>query len=381
MRLTRRSGGVLGSAVALVGVGNAAGYPLLIALGALAFGTVVAALAVTGRKPRLDVHREVYPDRVERGRPAYAQLRVRNPGTRHHPGFTAGDRVGTGVRLVTARPIAPGAEAVYHYPLPTGRRGRHQVGPLTLDRTDVLGLAAGRLSTGDTATLWVRPRTRPMVVVTAGQPRHHYEGPTTDRSLRGSFDLREIREYAVGDDVRHLHWTATAHTGQLMVRDYADPDQPSFTTLLDNRPEFPAGPLFEEAVDVAASLLSAAVRADHRCRLVTSGGLDVTVTDGIAGLGRVLDELCLLERTADTGRLLAPDMSGRSGGGNLVVVTSVASDADLAALAALRPRYAGVTVIAMGGHPGALRVPGATVLPVADAADAARRWNAVTGRW
>ncbi|MFC5112167.1 DUF58 domain-containing protein [Kibdelosporangium philippinense] len=57
--------------------------------------------------------------------------------------------------------------------------------------------------------------------------------------------------------VRHLHWKATARTGQLMIRDYADPQQPQFTVLLDNRQVIPAAPEFEEAVEVAASLVVA----------------------------------------------------------------------------------------------------------------------------
>jgi len=108
-----------------------------------------------------------------------------------------------------------------------------------------LGLAANRLSAGESTLLWVHPRTYPMGVSVAGHPRHHHEGRTTEKSLRGSFDLREVREYVVGDDVRHLHWKAAARTGQLMVRDYADPDQPRFTVLLDNRIEFPAAAVRE----------------------------------------------------------------------------------------------------------------------------------------
>ncbi|MFC5112166.1 hypothetical protein [Kibdelosporangium philippinense] len=44
----------------------------------IAIGAVVAALAVAGRKPRVEVARDVYPDRVERGSRAGLTLRVYN---------------------------------------------------------------------------------------------------------------------------------------------------------------------------------------------------------------------------------------------------------------------------------------------------------------
>jgi hypothetical protein len=68
----------------------------------------------------------------------------------------------------------------------------------------------------------------------------------------------------------------------------------------------------------------------------------------------------------------------RSGVGGLAVVTAGGTAADRAALAALRGRYSTVVVFVLGDA-GSLRgLPDTTVLPVANAADAARRWNAIT---
>ncbi|WP_020666168.1 DUF58 domain-containing protein [Amycolatopsis nigrescens] len=379
MRLTRRGVATLVAAVILFGAGHLAGYPVLLALAGASAGAVLAAVAVTTRRPGVVVTRGVYPDRVERGRPAFARLRVANPGTRAQAGFTAGDRVDTGFRSVSVRRLTPGSEAVYHYELPTRDRGRYQVGPLTLDRLDALRLGRSRLSTGDIATLWVHPRTHPIGAIDGGHPRHHHEGTSTDRSLLGSLDLREVREYIVGDEVRHLHWKATARTGRLMVRDYADPNQPRFTALLDNRREAPAGAAFEEAVDLAASLVVAAAKADRRCRLVTSCGVDVATAGGAPAVRQLLDQLSVLDRARDAGLPLWPGTLPRSGGGSLVVITSAVSPADRLALVAAKPHYSNVLVVALGiGESPA--VPGVSVLSAADAADAARRWNAVVAR-
>jgi uncharacterized protein (DUF58 family) len=228
------------------------------------------------------------------------------------------------------------------------------------------------MSIGGTATLWVYPRTHPIRAIAGGRPRHHHDGSGAE--LRGSLDLREVREYIPGDEVRHLHWKATARTGTLMIRDYADPDQPRFTALLDNR-ETVAPQVFEEAVELAASLLVAASTVDHRCRLVTPCGLDVATPGGPPAVRALLDELCVLDRTAAAG--LVPAAFTRGGGGILVVISAARSPADRAALAAIRPRYTDVIVVNLGPDASADPVPGAKSLHAKDAAEAAHRWQAV----
>jgi len=375
MRLTRRGIATLAAAVVLFALGEVAGYPVFLGLAAASVGAVLAALAVTGRRPRVEVTRRVYPDRVERGRPAFVELRVRNPNDRRQAAFTAIDRIGTTALPMAVRSLAPGVEVPYRNEVPTERRGRHEVGPLTLDRTDALGLAQRRLSLSGTTSLWVYPRVHPVRVFAAGRPRHHHEGAATEAALRGSLDLREVREYVVGDEVRHMHWKATARTGRLMIRDVVDPNQPQFTTLLDNRPEAPA---FEEAVELAASLLVAAAKADHRSRLVTSSGVDLATAAGTPAVVRtLLDELCALDRAGRSGLPLVPSALSRARGGSLVVISSAVSPADRATLVSMRSAYPDLVVITLGS---AVEVPGAKVLRASDAPDAVRRWQTVIAR-
>ncbi|MFC4858808.1 DUF58 domain-containing protein [Actinophytocola glycyrrhizae] len=377
-RLTRRGWVVLaGAAVAYV-AGEWAGFPLLRALAGAGIGAVLAALVVTARKPRVTVIREVYPDRVQRGRPAFARLRVHNASGRRHGGFVAGDRIDGGFHAVSVRPLAPGADAVYHYDLPTRRRGRFEVGPLTLERVDPLGLGRSRLSTGDTATLWVHPRTYPVRALVAGHPRHHHEGRTTDNSPHGSLDLRDVREYVPGDEVRHLHWKATARTGRLMVRDYVDPNQPRFTTLLDTRTDLVPPEVLEEAVDLTASLMRAAATEGYWCRLLTTSGSDLRLRGGQQTVRQLLDELCELAPVAG-GALVPPDLSrGPDRGGSLVVVLASARRDDLTAIAALRPHYASTVVVTIAGGTDTgvpVRIPNTQVIQAPNAKGGTRRWN------
>ncbi|ALG07030.1 DUF58 domain-containing protein [Kibdelosporangium phytohabitans] len=378
MRLTQRGTAMLVAAPVLLVSGWLAGFPVLIVLGAIAFCTVVAAVAVAGRKPRVAVVRDVHPDRVERGSRAGIVLRVRNPGARWQSAFTAVDRLGASTLRIAVRPLAPGAEQAYLNELPTWQRGKHEVGPLTLRRTDALGLGENTLFIGETATLWVYPRTLPVRSAASGLPLHHHDGAADETSPRGSLDIREVREYVPGDEVRHLHWKATARTGKLMIRDYADPRQPQFTVLLDNRPQIAAAPEFEEAVDVAASLVVAAAKADNRCQLATPSGVDVITTPGAVAVQRLLDELCVLDRTTETDLPLVPRALAQSWGGQFVVISSAVSAADQAALARVRSRYADLVVIALGNRDAA--VAGGKVLRAADAVDATRQWQTVIAR-
>jgi uncharacterized protein (DUF58 family) len=379
MRLTLRGTAVAVGSAVLLAVGEWAGYPLFRVLAVVGLTAVLAALVVTARGLRVEVAREVHPDRVERGRPALAKLRVRNTAPWRQRGFFARDRTGGGTRTVPVRALAPGAEAVHRYEVPTTTRGRMPVGPLTLHRVDPFGLARNRLTAGDTATLWVHPRTYPALARIGGFPRHHYEGTATNDKLRGSLDLRDVREYQSGDEVRNMHWKATARTGRLMVRDSADPDQPRFTVLLDTRAAALPPAAFEEAVDVAASLLGSAALAGHHSRLVTSGGADIATAGGPSAARRLLDELCLLRQDPD-GAVLAPGLLSAPAhqGGCLVVVTSGATD--LAALVGLRSRYSSFFVIALtpDGAPSRAVVPGARVLTAPDGREAVRRWNEVS---
>jgi uncharacterized protein (DUF58 family) len=372
MGLTARGWWTLAGAVVLVTLGLVAGYPVLVTLGAVAVGAVVAAVGVAGRRPRVEVIRELFPDRVERGGRAGVTLRVHNPGTRRQAGFTAVDRVGADRVTVAVRALPPRSEQSYLNELPTGRRGRHEVGPLSLRRADALGLGRSELLLGETATLWVYPKTHPISAVALGLPLHHHDGEATETSPRGSLDVREVRAYVPGDEVRHLHWKATARTGQLMIRDYADPHQPRFTVLLDNRRAIRT---FEEAVELAASLVVAAAGADHRCQLVTPDGLDVSTDSGSDAVQRYLEALCVVTHAEEADLPLVPAALARSGGGTLVVISSAVSAGDRAALAGVRSRYADVVVVSLDGA--APAVPGVRALGTVGAVDAIGQWQTV----
>ncbi len=226
----------------------------------------------------------------------------------------------------------------------------------------------------------MHPRRYPVQTPLSGHPRHHHEGPTTDPAMRGSMDLRAVREYTLGDEPRHIHWRATARTGQLMVCDYLDPAQPRFVVMLDTR----LGELdhdgFEAAVELTASLVYASAAHGHRTGLRTTTGLNVTTAGGLAASRELLDQLCEVTQVAAPRPWPQSVVGQLAPGGCLVYLSGGAAAADLGLIALFQRRFGQVVVVDLGRPPATASPPGVARIQARDAASAAAAWNAVVSR-
>ena len=109
------------------------------------------------------------------------------------------------------------------------------VGPLRVTRHDPLGLVAVARGHGETVRVWVHPRIHPLTAVPAGVARS-LDG-RVDRVPHGSITFDTLREYVIGDELRHVHWRTSARVGELMVREHLDTSLPRMVVLLDDRSE------------------------------------------------------------------------------------------------------------------------------------------------
>lgn len=272
MRLTGAGRGTLAAGAGLYATGVALGFPELTVAGAALLLLLVAALGWVLHPPSLSVSRQIEPVRVRRGSPALGLVRLQNAGRRRAPGLTVEDRAGDRSVALDVPSLPPGREFVSTYRLPTDRRGIFEVGPLVLAQTDPFGLIARRRSFGSAARIWVHPRSHPVPAARSG-PTIEMDGPMDDTAPEGTIAFQGLRPYIVGDDLRMVHWRTTARTGTLMVKKHVDTNRPQVVVLLDDRlSSYPARPGFEEAVEVAASLLEQAVRGGAPVRLDTVGG-------------------------------------------------------------------------------------------------------------
>ncbi|MDQ0424162.1 DUF58 domain-containing protein [Cellulomonas iranensis] len=280
---------VLGVAALVLGL--LARYPGLVALGVAALGLVLAALVGLALPTPLDVTHRVEPARTPRLAPAAAHVALRNASPWLPLEVAGTDHVaGRALPLAPVR-LAPRGTGEVEVPVPTDRRGLVPVGPFVLERRGLADLARARERRGGSSTLQVVPRLLAASAPPPGRRRGHVG--TQERVEHGGTDLVGLREYVPGDDLRRLHWASTARVGTPMVREDADPAQPHLTVLLDDRAaaygDDAAGDGFEEAVDVAASLVQACAADGAPVRCVTlTGRLDVEAPAGVPGSGEPL---------------------------------------------------------------------------------------------
>src|SRR5919205_1170234 len=120
-------------------------------------------------------------------------------------------------------------------------------------------------------------------------------------------DLHSLREYQPHDDVRHIHWKATARQGRLVVREFTAQDERRVHVVLDTFVEDDAEALrrFERAVTEAASLLTHFV--EERAEVRLSDGDD----ESRYGVGREHLYACLRRLALDAVARAEPDSLAR----------------------------------------------------------------------
>lgn len=355
---------------AVLAAGCLLGYGSLVVLGCAAVLAQLTGVITVAWRPPTDLVRDLSSQRVVRGDPAVCVLTVSAPSRWPVPKSVAVDRVGLREVAVAVPALRPYGVSTVTYRLDTERRGVFTVGPLRRRRGDLFGLAQATRWEGEPATLWVHPRTYPFAVVPAGRSRH-LEGPVADTALARSITFHRLRDYVPGDDLRHVHWRSTARTGQLMVREYIDTSLPATTVLLDTGTAAYAGrQAFEEAIEVAASAVNAAVRGGFPTALGTAGAY----TEGPA----FLDRLAEVEQDGDGGLpALAELLPPAPAGGMLIAVTGKVTPSDAALLHRLAQAYDHAVLFLLGDRAAPISTGGnLTVLSAADAVEACATWNA-----
>lgn len=288
--LTVRGTGALILAIGCFVVANEAGIAELQYFGILLLAVLATSIASLHLARRTEaVSRSLHPDVVNVGGDALVTVQVgmrtaipTPAGTWHdtvpkalaahaHGDFPA---LGSGLR---------GASRTIElsYTVSGVRRGIHSIGPLSVRSTDPFGLARRVTTFGDPTPVTVAPTVIDLPPLAdfagdAGGTLH-----TTTNQLGQGADNLVARPYVPGDSMRRVHWRATAHRGELMVRQEEQESTPEATVVLDRgvlrwsteamqAPGLDAG--FETAVSACVSVVA---------RLVHDGyAVEVLDTDG-----------------------------------------------------------------------------------------------------
>lgn len=321
--LTRAGWALIAVAVGVIASGRVFGVTELFVAGAVgALLPLAALLAVRTATLRLRVRRTLRPARVHAGDTTRIELAVANAGTRATPTLGLTDPVdGTRGAALTLAPLGAGASARAAYRLPTTRRGLVHVGPLRVTLEDPFGLARRRAVGAPVLELTVLPHVDPLRLPKVGGDRdpHGVAVRANEASPRGD-ELLGLRPYVVGDDLRTVHWKASARTGDLIVRQVEQPNQDITTVVLDTRRTSHTLESFERAVSAVASVASAAFSQRHVLRLLASDGTDTGLGTGLAHADAVLEYLATVQATGQGSLRTVLDALGRARRGGLVVV-------------------------------------------------------------
>jgi uncharacterized protein (DUF58 family) len=105
-----------------------------------------------------------------------------------------------------------------HYRLRAVQRGAFEFGPAEISAEDIFGFAVKRTVIESRQMLIVYPRIVPLTVL--GLPARHPFGDyrTPLRVMPDPQRIMSVREYAPGDDTRHIHWKATARRSALQTK-------------------------------------------------------------------------------------------------------------------------------------------------------------------
>jgi uncharacterized protein (DUF58 family) len=107
-------------------------------------------------------------------------------------------------------------------------------------------------------------------------------------------ELSGLRPYAPGDRLTRLHWPSLARSGELVVREFVEPEAGSLTLLVDLRPSAHSADSIEPTISRAAGLGVRALQDGLSVELCTSAGDRVVIAPGTSGRQTLLRALALL---------------------------------------------------------------------------------------
>lgn len=245
---------------------------------------------------RLGAERTISPTHVPVGSTAVATLTVTNLARGRTGTLLLEEAVdpslGSPVFRVLEH-VEPQGQRSTTYSLDASQRGRFEVGPLSVTAVDPFGLVRLTRSFTSTQSVLVVPRVVSLDGAVDADRRGRGDRASSALSAGGEDDIIP-REYRPGDDLRRIHWRASAHGDELLVRREEQPWTRHATVTVDVAPDRIGGassPL-EVGLSMAASVCAHLISTGWSVRLDTlDGRCLVQQAEGSAGHARVLEAL------------------------------------------------------------------------------------------
>ncbi len=267
---------------------------LFVIAAGLSAAVLVAVAVVRWQRPRLVAHRWVHPSVLTVGDTGRVDLLIQNEGPSRSGRAFLTEPVGpSNTAKLTVAPMRRGEHVTAGYRVPASRRGVLTLGPLEVERRDILGLASATSYGAASLDLMVAPRTVDLAMPELGHGvlgRHLM----AQAQRMGAGEFHSLRDYVVGDEPRTIHWGASAKSDGLKVRKFETQGVRRCVVVLDTSSETPisrrsdvgaaelsaaAADAFERAIVAAASLVNSADHAGLTTRFVTSNDIDLRGPD------------------------------------------------------------------------------------------------------
>jgi len=317
-----------------VGIASALGALLLnwreLLVLAIGCGAIlIVSLAFIIGRSEIRLERRLENDRVSVGDDAVVELVATNSGSVRTNKQTIVEAIDGASMPVELPPLSPNADTVVDWSPPTQRRGRYQLGPARITKTDPCRLMQRDVGQTGVDEFWVQPRVVLLPSFVGGLTKD-VDGPTFDHSPAGDVAFHAIRPYQAGDDARHVHWMATARAGEMMVKQYVDNRQPHVTVLLDtNQASWSDRDEFDVGVEIAASLGVSSLEASQPGTVFA--GMNQLVGAGRRSNRRLLlDDLTLVntDYQYELGELMGPQVAGERNTTIAVLITGASASAE-----------------------------------------------------
>ena len=153
------------------------------------------------------------------------------------------------------------------------RRGAYDIGNATLTAGDLLGFSCASIEQHDSVPILVYPKLLNPDEIPEPFYRLLGESIVPRQLLQDPFLVNGIRPYHFRDNVRDIHWAATARTGELQVRTHDFTAQVRLMVVVNAQltyhqwgslMEYEQGPV-EHAISMAATLCSQALASGLPC--------------------------------------------------------------------------------------------------------------------
>ncbi|SJN16045.1 hypothetical protein FM104_00740 [Microbacterium esteraromaticum] len=378
--LTARGWGCLLSGILLAIAASLLSARPLLYIGVLLIVLVlVSMLVVHIPRRRGEVSRVISTDLMSVGETSGVSMRfdLRSPGI---PNGIWRDILPDAVRGDAAGDYL-GDRMLLRYDLEGVRRGLSTLGPLVLRTTDPFGLAQREQAFGETRTITVVPQIFSLASLPTKVGAAGGSAQTRSSRLGQGTDNLTPRPYMSGDSRRRIHWRATAHRGDLMVRQEEEESSPDAVVVLDRsasrwaRPGDDIDPAFEAAVSLCASAALRFVQDGYSVDVVDSAG---NLLGALRGHEDDRDGMMVALSTV-TPRGESRDLRtvvGSTPPGPLVLITGVLDEADAEKLSTCGA--AAPMLFAAAAEPGALATASAhgwSTAPLPSAAGLAAAWE------